>query len=82
MARERREAAYRVEIERAIDDVKRCRSDEWFRALLHKETLRSVGGHRRSPIAEHVGNAATPIPMGAEACGEALQATASHTVRG
>ncbi len=43
MARERREAAYNVEIEKAIDEVRRCRSGEWFCALLHQNVLRSVG---------------------------------------
>ena len=81
MARERREAAYHVEIERAIDDVKHCRSNEWFRALLHREALRSVGGHRRLPIVNDVGTDAAPPPTDGDARSEAFEPAAKRTVR-
>lgn len=55
MARERRVAAYQVEIERAIDDVKRVRSNEWFRALQHQDVLRKVGRGRGPRITDDYG---------------------------
>ena len=45
IARERREAAYRVDIEAAIDRVKQVRSAEWLRALMHRHVLRTVNTH-------------------------------------
>ena len=65
MARERREAAYRVEIEAAIDQVKQCRSDEWFRALMHQEVLRKVGSHAGPRITDDDGNVLCPGPRDA-----------------
>lgn len=55
MARERREAAYRVEIERAIDGVKCCKSNEWFRALMHQDVLRKVSRGRGPRITDDAG---------------------------
>ncbi len=43
MARERRLAAYRVEIERAVDEVKHTRSKEWFRAMMHQHAVQHAG---------------------------------------
>ena len=60
MAHERREATYRVEIEGAIDDVKRYRSDEWFRALMHQDVLRSVGRHPGPRITDDDGKVISP----------------------
>jgi len=55
MARERRMAAYRVEIETAIDQVKYCKSKEWFQALMHQHVLRTVGRGRGPRIVDDHG---------------------------
>lgn len=62
MARERREAAYNVEIEKAIDEVRRCRSGEWFCALLHQNVLRNVGGCGGPRVVTDEQKAACPGP--------------------
>lgn len=48
MAVQRQQAAYRAEIETAVDKVKERRSGQWFRALLHQFILRTINA-RRSP---------------------------------
>ena len=56
MARERRLAAYRVEIERAVDEVKATRSDEWFRALSHQNVVRCAQQRRGPLVTDDDGN--------------------------
>lgn len=56
MAVQRQQAAYRVEIERAIDAIKRTRSNTWFRALLHQGVLRNLGPDRGPRITDDDGN--------------------------
>jgi hypothetical protein len=65
MARERREAAHRVEIEAAIDQVKGCRSDEWFRAMMHQDVLRKVGQGGGPRVTDDDGNVLSPGPRDA-----------------
>lgn len=56
MAVQRLHAAYRVEIERAIDVVKACKWHEWFRALIHQDVLRGIGRGRGPLITDDDGN--------------------------
>lgn len=55
IAVQRQQAAYRVEIERAIDAVKGTKSNSWFRAVLHQGVLCKVGRGRGPRIVDDHG---------------------------
>jgi hypothetical protein len=48
-------ADYKLEIEGAIDKVKRCKSNEWFRAVLHQGVHCKVGRGRGPRIVDDHG---------------------------
>jgi hypothetical protein len=67
MARERRNAAYAVEIESAVDEVTRRHSNQWWRALVHQDILRMVGRSGGPRITDDDGNVLSPKPRKATA---------------
>jgi hypothetical protein len=60
MAVQRQQAAFRVEIERAVDAVKGTKSNAWFRAVFHQGVLRKIGRGRGPRITDDAGRVLRP----------------------
>jgi hypothetical protein len=65
MSVQRQRAACAVEVEAAIDQVKGCRSNEWFRAMMHQDVLRKVGQGGGPRVTDDDGNVISPGPRDA-----------------